>query len=253
VTPRRAARLLGAAAITTVVVTVSGVLLGPAASDPAPGGATRDETAAGDTAAGSVAPVVAVPEVPDLLVADFAVGDGVPIGAKVVDSGANASGLALAGGRLSHGAAEGPASGFLEASLGSDVRALGVRVVFSASTSGSVALVGWRESLVKARKRFGPTPATGMRLVAGPGHWELSVVDNDVRMLGSADYEPVAGPATFELVRDGATLYVVDPHGAVTVVEDKRVARLAGPWASWGLTETGPEQVPASIEAVWAG
>lgn len=40
---------------------------------------------------------------------------------------------------------------------------------------------------------------------------------------------------------------------SVTVVEDKRAARLAGPWASWGLSETGPEQEPAAIEAVWAG
>ena len=61
------------------------------------------------------------------------------------------------------------------------------------------------------------------------------------------------GPATFEVVRDGQRLYVVDPTGTVTVVEDKRVEKLAGPWASWGLSETGPEQTPAVIEAVWAG
>jgi hypothetical protein len=31
------------------------------------------------------------------------------------------------------------------------------------------------------------------------------------------------------------------------------VRALAGRWASWGLTETGPEQNPAAIEALWAG
>jgi hypothetical protein len=79
------------------------------------------------------------------------------------------------------------------------------------------------------------------------------VVDGEVHVIGSGTYLPVEGPATFEVRRDGRTLYVVDPTGAVTVVEDRRVDRLAGPWASWGLTETGPEQVPAAIEAVWAG
>ena len=129
-----------------------------------------------------------------------------------------------------------------------------MRVRFPGPDSGSVALVGWQSSLVQARKDFGPTPPTGMRLVAGPGHWELSVVDDgNVKMLGTGTYETVVGPATWELLRDGSTLYVVDPTGAVTEIEDKRVSKLAGPWASWGLTETGPEQVPASIEAVWAG
>jgi hypothetical protein len=116
-----------------------------------------------------------------------------------------------------------------------------------------VALVGWQTSLVDADRTGAGTPATGMRLVAAPGRWELTVVDGEVHVIGSGTYLPVEGPATFEVRRDGRTLYVIDPTGAVTVVEDRRVDRLAGPWASWGLTETGPEQVPAAIEAVWAG
>jgi hypothetical protein len=246
---------LGAATVTTLVVTVSGVLMGSAASDTTrPSGADGSEEVLGDDdSSGSAEPSVPVPEVSLQRDADFADGDALPDGAKVFDSGANASGMKLFGGLLSHGAPEGPAAGFIETRLRSDVALLGVRVRFPGASSGSVALVAWQDSLVQARKDFGPTPATGMRLVAGPSHWELSVVDNEVKMLGLGDYEPVAGPSTFELVRDGWVLYVVDPAGTVSRIEDRRAAKLAGPWASWGLTETGPEQTPASIEAVWAG
>lgn len=235
---------------------MSGVLLGPAASDPAPSSDKKPAAAdsSGDSgAAGSDVPTVPVPDVGQQRNADFSKGDDLPDGARAFDSGSNQTGMKLSGGLLTHGAPEGPAAGFIEAKLESDVALLGVRVRFPGADSGSVALVSWQSSLVGSREDFGPTPATGMRLVAGPGHWELSVVDADVKMLDTGTYEPVGGPATFELVRDGSTLYVVDPTGAVTVVENKKVAKLAGPWASWGLTETGPEQVPASIEAVWAG
>lgn len=241
--------------MTTLVVTVSGVLLGPAVSDTARQSAKKDRPAqtADVVSSAQATPQVAVPEVTQQRHADFNAGDDLPDGARVFDSGANKTGMELSGGLLTHGAADGPAAGFVEAKLTSDVTMLGLRVRFPDAASGSVALVGWQTSLVQSRKDFGPTPATGMRLVAGPGRWELSVVDGDVKMLGSGTYATVAGPATFELIRDGASLYVVDPTGAVTVIDDKRVAKLAGPWASWGLTETGPTQVPASIEAVWAG
>jgi hypothetical protein len=254
-TRRRAAPLLGAAAATTVVVTVAGVLLGPAASDPAPRSAKEPRQAQpqAEQLVERTAPEVPVPEVVDQRVADFVDGDDLPEGARAFDSGANQTGMTLSEGLLTHGAPEGPAAGFIETKLTSDVASLGARVHFPGADAGSVALVGWQSSLVQSREDFGPTPATGMRLVAGPGHWELSVVDDEVTMLGTGTYESVSGPATFQLLREGATLYVVDPTGAVTVIEDKRVAKLAGPWASWGLTETGPEQVPASIEAVWAG
>lgn len=253
---RRAARLLGAASVTTLVVTVSGVLMGSAASETAPPTASKDAVIQEDDGGVSVevaAPAVPLPDVKLQRDKDFTAGDDLPDGAKTFDSGANTSGMALVDGLLVHGAAEGPAAGFIETKLKSDVALLGVRVRFAESASGSVALVGWQESLVQSRKDFGPTPATGMRLVAGPGHWELSVVNGDVTMLGTGSYEPVDGPSTFELIRSGSTLYLVDPAGEVTEVDDKRVAKLAGPWASWGLTETGPEQTPASIEAVWAG
>ena len=195
-----------------------------------------------------------MPEVELQRDADFTDGDGLPDGARVFNTGSNSSGMALTDAGLAHGAAESPgAAGFVETKLKGQVASLGARVRFAAAASGSVALVGWQTSLVDADREGAGTPATGMRLVASPGRWELTVVDGEVHVIGSGVYDVAEGPATFEVVRDGQRLYVVDPTGTVTVVEDKRVEKLAGPWASWGLSETGPEQTPAVIEAVWAG
>jgi hypothetical protein len=257
---RLAVRLLGGATVATLSVTGFGVLLAPAAPGPGQASTEKEQPAAVDVATDVPADVsaraasVQLPEVRRQRHADFSGGDGLPGGARVFNTGANRSGMALAGGLLVHGAAESPgAAGFVETKLAGDVQILGARVRFPASASGSVALVGWQSSLVDADRKGEGTPATGLRLVASPGRWELTVVDGEVHVIGSGTYAPSAGPATFEVRRVGRRLYVVDPTGAVTVVVDKRVARLAGPWASWGLSETGPEQVPASIEAVWAG
>lgn len=249
------------AAFTTLTVTGVGVLIAPAAPGPTLTSAEQREQPAEDDAAADTsvdvttrAPSVPPPEVRRQRDADFSTGDGLPDGARVFNTGANRTGMALTGGLLVHGEPESSgAAGFVETKLKDEVRLLGARVRFPESSSGSVALVGWQTSLVDADRKGAGTPATGMRLVASPGHWELTVVDGEVKVIGSGTYTPADGPATFEVRRDGATLYVVDPTGAVTVVEDKRAARLAGPWASWGLSETGPEQVPASIDAVWAG
>lgn len=199
-------------------------------------------------------PSVPLPEVPLQREADFTSGDGLPEGARVFNTGANQTGMTLTDGLLGHGAAETTgAAGFVETKLKGEVQTLGARVRFPDATSGSVALVGWKTSLVEADRTGAGTPATGLRLVASPGRWELTVVDGEVHVIGSGTYVSSEGPATFEVRRVGPRLYVVDPTGAVTVIEDKRAARLAGPWASWGLSETGPEQEPAAIEAVWAG
>ena len=255
---RRAARLLGAATVTTLAVTGLGVALGPASTGAAQASTDKKDQPAqvSEMPAGVVGRTasVPVPEVARQQDTDFAAGGGLPDGARVFNTGANASGMALAAGGLAHGAAEAPgAAGFVEAKLKGKVRYLGARVRFAGAASGSVALVGWKSSLVDADRAGAGTPATGMRLVASPGRWELTVVDGEVHVIGSGTYELTDGPATFELVRDGGRLYVVDPAGAVTLVEDKRADRLAGPWASWGLSETGPEQLPAVIEAAWAG
>lgn len=253
------------AAAATLTVTGVGVLIAPAAPGPVlssaeqraePNEVESPAEPSADVPANVTSRTVSVPlpEVPRQEDSDFSAGDGLPDGARVFDTGANRTEMTLADGLLGHGAPESSgAVGFVETKLESEVRLLGARVRFPEASSGSVALVAWQTSLVDADRKGAGTPATGMRLVASPGQWELTVVDGEVKVIGSGTYTPTDGPATFELRRDGSQLYVVDPTGAVTVVEDKRAARLAGPWASWGLSETGPEQVPASIEAVWAG
>ena len=254
-TRTRALRQLSAAAAVTVSVTLTGVLLGPGGSSALASGGAAEAPAAADTIEVDVVlPSVPLPDVAEQRHADFTIGDGLPDGARVFNTGGNTSGMALAGGLLAHGAPEASgAAGFVETRLASEVALLGARVRFPATDSGSVALVGWQSSLVGAHRAGGPTPSTGLRLVASPGRWELTVVDGDVEVIGSGSYEVVDGPATFEVRRVGGAIYVVDPTGAVTVVKNKRAARLAGTWASWGLSETGPEQTPASLEAVWAG
>ena len=119
------------------------------------------------------------------------------------NTGSNSSGMALTDDGLGHGAAESPgAAGFVESKLNGQVARLGARVRFAAAPSGSVALVGWQSSLVDADRKGTGTPATGMRLVASPGRWELTVVDGEVHVIGSGVYDVTEGPATFEVVRD---------------------------------------------------
>lgn len=258
-TPARAARLLGAATVATVAITGWGVvLLGPAAS---PGTANaapaKDDVTTTLSVENAVqrTPTVALPEVVEQEHADFLAGEKLSKGFRVFNTGGNSSGMTMSGGLMVHGKpiASG-AAGFLETKLHGDVRLLGATARFHGSESGSVALVGWQSSLVDAHRKSRSTPATGLRLVAAPGSWELSIaIEGDVQIIGSGTYEAPPGPATFEILRDGTTLYVVDPVGAVSVVKDKRAEKLAGPWASWGLTETGPDQTPASIQEVWAG
>ena len=84
--------MLSAASVTTLVVTVSGVLLGPAASDPAPHSAKQAEpsqAAAGDVLVARSTPKVALPAVSQQRHVDFNRGDALPDGARVFDSGAN--------------------------------------------------------------------------------------------------------------------------------------------------------------------
>ena len=266
---RRATRLLSAATVATVAVTGLGVLLGPGAAvtsieKPDGHGSAAPAELAPDVAAEGVADVpagvaprtstVPIPDVAPQAQADFTTGADLPAGSRVFNTASSSTGMALEGGLLGHGPAESSgAAGFVETKLSGKVRSLGARVRFPSVASGSVALVGWQSSLVEADRKGRGTPATGLRLVAGPGHWELSVVNGEVHVIATGVFVLGSGAVSFEIRRDGQQVYVFDPAGAVTVVDDKRVARLAGPWASWGLTETGPEQTPASIEAVWAG
>ena len=205
-------------------------------------------------------PEVVAPSVPDQRRAVFTNGDDLPDGARIVDNDANASGMALTSQGLTHGPATGAdAAGLVETRLKGDVRALGFVVLFADTSgggqAGSVALIASEASIVDALTRGEPMPGTGFRLIAAPGSWELSVdtVDDEERVIASGTYEAAVGPATFQIVRKGATAYVVDPDGTTVTVSDPAVEGLAGPWAAWGLTETGPEQTPSVIQAVWAG
>ena len=194
-----------------------------------------------------------LPVVPDQRRADFGQGDDLPDGARVLDTGRSATGIAVRDGVLTHGSPVRRASGLVETRLKSDVTSLGFRVRFADDSSGSASLVAWQHSAVKAARSGAPAPPTGLRLVVSPGQWQLSVVDGDEDVIAEGTYAPAPGPAVFQVLRDGAQLFVVDPSGAVSTATQARVAELAGPWASWGLSETGPKQTPAAIEAVWAG
>ena len=199
---------------------------------------------------------VLVPRVPDRRRADFTSGDGLPDGAVVYDSASISSGMQVTSLGLTHGGVREPSTdgiGLIETRLESDVAALGFRVRFPEGESGSVALVAWQSSAVKTLKRDGTVPFAGMRLVAQDGTWALSVYDGQERVLAEGAFEPTTDPVEFRLVREGKKIYVVDPVGEVTTATDLRARRLAGPWASWGLVESSPEQVPAVIESVWAG
>ena len=46
---------------------------------------------------------------------------------------------------------------------------------------------------------------------------------------------------------------MIDPIGKVTQAASPLVAQLAGPFASWGLSEAAAGENPAVIESVWAG
>jgi hypothetical protein len=195
------------------------------------------------------------PKVPNQRLADFIEGDDLPDGARDYSSDASSSGIRVTPDGLTHGEPTGPgAVGLIETELKSDVRALGFRVAFADSDSGSVALIGSQTSLVDALSAGEAAAPTGLRLVASPREWELVVDDGDGEdVIGSGTFERPTGPATFKVVREGASVWVVDPDGTSTQVADPRVEALAGSWASWALIEDGPQQKPAVIEAVWGG
>jgi hypothetical protein len=212
------------------------------------------EPSAAPTDAPSLAPTP--PSVPDQRRADFTAGDGLPDGAALVEGGGNESGLVLTRRGLTHGAPTNPllAGGLVEVKLDSDVRSLGLRVRFARSNPGAVTLVGWQSSIGAVFDGGGTTPPpTGFRLEATPGSWTLSVLDGTQDVLAEGTYESSGGAETFQIVRQDAQVWVIDPTGATTTATDPRVAELAGPWATWGVFETATDQVPATIEAIWGG
>jgi hypothetical protein len=71
--------------------------------------------------------------------------------------------------------------------------------------------------------------------------------------LSSGTYTQVGHSATFNLVRRESTIWVTDPTGAVTRVDDPRIGALSGPWASWELREGKVGSRPAGFQEIWAG
>ena len=197
---------------------------------------------------------VEVPDVKDQRRVDFTDGDDLPDGARIHDSGGNESGMEVVDGALTHGPATGQdAISYLETELASDVQALGATVRFAGADSGSVALTAWQDSVVEAGEDGQPAPATGMRLVAVPGEWALVISAEGEDVIGQGTFAATTEPATFEVYRQDDVLIVVDPDGTVSTVQDPRIAELAGPWASWELAESGPDEAPAAFLALWAG
>lgn len=216
------------------------------------GSVTDDPTEASETPSLSTTP----PTVPDQRRVDFTKGDDLPDGALLVDGGGNESGLSLTRDGLTHGSPVNPqlAGGLVETRFDSDVRALGMRVRFAAKRPGQATLVAWQSSIA-AVFESGNTrpPPTGFRLVVSPGEWTLSVLDGAESVLAEGTYDASNGPETFMIIREEEQVWVVDPTGATTTATDPRVASLAGPWASWGVTESAVDQTPAVIEALWGG
>ena len=231
-------------------------LLNPApSSDPAPASGTSSDGSAEGTSTETAADVqqATAPRVPDIVRADFAKGAPWPVGAGSRETAAVSWPLGVVDNRFVHGPPDGPdAISWLERWLRSDVRKLGVRIQFPARHSGAVAITAWRTSVLDANGTA--LPRTGMRLVATPGHWRLVVIDRrGSSTLASGTYAKAGRSASFEMVRKGERLWVVDPAGVVTPVSDPRIASLAGPWASWELRESEPHMNPAALEEIWAG
>jgi len=264
--------VLAAATVVLCYLALSGTLSGDpdadGATDPtvtsSPTGSVTDDPTSEPTddptvGESSSPPLLAEPpKVRDQRRKDFTEGDDtLPDGAQIVDGGGNESGLVLTKAGLTHGnpTSGSFAAGIVETKFESDVRALGFRVRFATvEDSGAVTLVAWQNSLAAAFGAGASTaPASGFRLVATPGEWTLSVLDGSESVLAEGTYDYSGDAETFEIVRDGTQVWVIDPTGARTTANDPRVAEFAGPWASWGVTEFGVGEQPATIEALWGG
>ncbi|WP_372733668.1 hypothetical protein [Nocardioides sp.] len=225
---------------------------------------TAPSSSAGDADDGdtSASADLEMPKVKDQRRVDFTRGDDLPDGAKIIDSDGNEAGLEVTLEGLSHGPASEGAEGrgFVEVKLKDDVRKVGFRVRFAAGVpdagSGRAVFVARQASYTDAVGGDKKQPVFGYRLEAFPTGWVLSaadVVGEEGQQLAAGSYPATDGPVSFEVVRDGLDLYVLDPTGAVSVVEFPGVEGPIGLWASWGLIEENAQQSPAVIESVWAG
>jgi hypothetical protein len=203
-----------------------------------------------------VAPVVPVapkPTVKTTMRSNFVAGDPWPYGAGFREIGTMAWPLGIPDDVLTHGAPTGAgAVSWLEKDNESDVRRIGAKVEFAPNHSGAAVLTSWHTSVLETRGT--DQPRTGMRLVATPGAWKLvALAGNGEQVLGEGTFAYDGDAASFDLVRKGDTVWVSDPDGAVTVVEDPLVAQWSGPWASWELRESKRGERPAAFREIWAG
>jgi hypothetical protein len=208
--------------------------------------ATPSATTPVDT--GRPAPKVAV-----RMRSDFARGDSWPYGAGYRETGELAWPLGVVDGLMTHGPAQAPnAVSWLERWLGTDLRRIGARVQFAPNHPGSAAITAWHTSVLETTGL--QQPRTGMRLVVQPGAWQLVALDvHGQSVISSGTYTGTGHTASFDLVRRDSTIWLTDPDGVVTVVDDPRISSLSGPWASWELRENKVGDRPAGFQEIWAG
>jgi len=220
------------------------------------------------TASASVAPVseppatdtsppdTVVPDPPKVVIgmrSDFAEGDGWPYGAGYRETGRLAWPLGVVDRLMTHGGAQGPdVVSWLERWLKTDVRRIGARVLFAPNHSGSAAMTAWHTSVLDTTGLR--QPRTGMRLLVQPGAWQLVALDGHGQsVITSGTYRQVGRSASFDMVRRDSTIWLTDPNGVVTKVEDPRIGSLSGPWASWELRDGRVGDRPAGLQEIWAG
>jgi hypothetical protein len=197
--------------------------------------------------------VVVAPRIKPTMRSSFAKGDSWPVGAGFRETGRLAWPLGVVDRLMTHGPAEAAnAASWLEKWMKTDVRTIGARVLFAPNHSGSAAITAWHTSVLDTSGL--QQPRTGMRLTVQPGAWQLVALDgNGQSTLSSGTYTQVGRSASFSLVRRESTIWVTDPTGFVTRVDDPRIGTLSGPWASWELREGKVGSRPAGFLEIWAG
>ena len=253
----RFARLLTVAALTGSLALATGCT-----SEPPP---VSDKVAEyyknGPTRTPEVDPVADVRGLPNIAAHDFRTLTAMPDSLAVVDTGKNASGMAVAGARLTHGTPSGEqAAGYVEQGIGKPVQKIGAEVIFSGSSPGQLALVAWESSLDVARNvQNGPVPNGGIHFVAGPKQWHLGVFvsGKGERILRSGPLSLPSDGVTvnrFEILRNGADVFITFPNGfTLGPITDPDIATWTGEWATWELYEQDAAYTPAAIISAWAG
>jgi hypothetical protein len=197
--------------------------------------------------------VAEAPKVPTRLRSNFAKGDGWPYGAGYRETGQLDWPLGIVDRLMTHGPAEAPSSvSWLERWLTTDVRRIGARVLFAPNHSGSAAITAWHTSVLDTTGL--QQPRTGMRLLVQPGAWQLVALDSHGHsVITSGTYTQEGRSASFDMARRDSTIWLTDPDGVVTAVDDPRIGSLSGPWASWELREARVGDRPAGFQEIWAG